>query len=92
MCMKRTGLFALILCIALTLPGCAARSGGKDSPALPQPQNTTAAQAGVRLTRLTDYGVMELGREHERVVLLGFAGMDEAAIEAGLEALRRAWM
>ena len=45
MCMKRTGLFALILCIALTLPGCAARSGGKDSPALPQPQNTTAAQA-----------------------------------------------
>ena len=27
----------------------------------------------------------------ERVVLLGFAGMDEAQIEAGLEALRRAW-
>ena len=46
----------------------------------------------MRLTRLTDYGVMEPGREHERVVLLGFAGMDEAAIEAGLEALRRAWM
>ena len=45
MCMKRTGLFALLLCIALTLPGCAARSSGKDSPALPQPQNTTAAQA-----------------------------------------------
>lgn len=45
MCMKRTGLFALILCLALTLPGCAARSGGKDNPALPQPQNTTAAQA-----------------------------------------------
>ena len=51
-----------------------------------------AAQAGVRLTRLTDYGVMEPGSEHERVVLLGFAGMDEAAIEAGLEKLRRAWM
>ena len=51
-----------------------------------------AAQAGVRLTRLADYGVMEPGREYERVVLLGFAGMDEAAIEAGMEALRRAWM
>lgn len=51
-----------------------------------------AAQAGVKLTRLADYGVMETGKEHERVVLLGFAGMDEEAIEAGLEALHRAWM
>ncbi|MGN0990995.1 MAG: SpoIID/LytB domain-containing protein, partial [Candidatus Ventricola sp.] len=42
--MKRAGLFLLILWLALTLPGCAAR-GGKDSPALPKPQNTTAAQA-----------------------------------------------
>lgn len=65
------------------------RVGGK-TPA--QELVPLAAQAGVRLTRLTDYGVMEPGREHERVVLLGFAGMDEAAIEAGLEALRRAWM
>lgn len=45
MCMKRTGLFALILCMTLALSGCGARSGGKDSPALPKPQNTTAAQA-----------------------------------------------
>ena len=51
-----------------------------------------AAQAGVKLTRLADYGVMEAGGEYERVVLLGFAGMDEAAIEAGLCALRDAWM
>ena len=51
-----------------------------------------AARAGVRLTRLADYGVMETGRELERVVLLGFAGMDEQAIGEGLEALCRAWM
>ena len=51
-----------------------------------------AAQAGVKLTRLADYGVMETDGALERVVLLGFAGMDEPALEAGLEALRRAWM
>jgi len=51
-----------------------------------------AAQVGVRLTRLCDYGVMQTDEALERVVLLGFAGMDEAAIEEGLEALHRAWM
>ena len=51
-----------------------------------------AAQQGVRLTRLADYGVMETGKELERVVLLGFAGMDEEAIGEGLNALRRAWI
>jgi len=51
-----------------------------------------AAQAGVRLTRLSDYGVMQTDKTLERVVLLGFAGMDEQAIESGLEALHRAWM
>lgn len=51
-----------------------------------------AAQAGVQLTRLADYGVMETDGALERVVLLGFAGMDEPALEAGLEALRRVWM
>ena len=50
-----------------------------------------AARAGVRLTRLSDYGVMQTGKESERVVLLGFAGMDEQAIEAGLAALKKAW-
>jgi len=35
---------------------------------------------------------METDKALERVVLLGFAGMDEAAIESGLEALHRAWM
>ena len=49
-----------------------------------------AAQAGVRLTRLCDYGVMRGGQD-ERVVLLGFSGMDEDAIEEGLAALKRAW-
>lgn len=63
--------------------------GGKTPP---QELVPLAAQAGVRLTRLADYGVMETGRELERVVLLGFAGMDEEAIGEGLQALRRAWM
>jgi len=51
-----------------------------------------AAQAGVKLTRLVDYGVMGAGREAERVVLLGFAGMDEGEIEKGLDALQKAWL
>lgn len=51
-----------------------------------------AAQAGVKLTRLADYGVMETDKALERVVLLGFAGMDEQAIDEGLRALYRAWM
>ena len=51
-----------------------------------------AARAGVNLTRLADYGVMETDKELERVVLLGFAGMDEQAIGEGLDALCRAWM
>ena len=51
-----------------------------------------AAHAGVRLTRLTDYGVMQMDADAQRTVLLGFAGMDEAMIVQGLEALGRAWM
>ena len=51
-----------------------------------------AARAGVQLTRLADYGVMQPDRDTERVVLLGFAGMDEEAIEQGLKALSKAWM
>ena len=50
-----------------------------------------AQQAGVHLTRLCDYGVMRMGAQDERVVLLGFSGMDEQRIEAGLEALQKAW-
>ncbi|HIU14910.1 MAG TPA: PLP-dependent aminotransferase family protein [Candidatus Ventricola intestinavium] len=51
-----------------------------------------AARAGVRLTRLCDYGVMEMDAGSERVMLLGFAGMDETAIGEGLRALKQAWM
>ena len=51
-----------------------------------------AQMAGVKLTRLCDYGVMRMQPDDERVVLLGFAGMDEAQIEAGLDALYKAWM
>ena len=51
-----------------------------------------AQMAGVRLTRLCDYGVMRMQPQHERVVLLGFAGMDEEQIDQGLRALYKAWM
>ena len=44
--MKRTRLFAfwvLLILLILLLPGCAARTpGGRDDPALPEPQNTPA--------------------------------------------------
>jgi len=63
--------------------------GGKTSA---QELIPLAAQAGVKLMRLSEYGVMETDKALERVVLLGFAGMDEAAIESGLEALYRVWM
>ena len=63
--------------------------GGKTPP---QELVPLAARAGVKLTRLCDYGVMDTGKELERVVLLGFAGMDEQAISEGLEALRRVWI
>ena len=62
--------------------------GGK-TPA--QQHVPLAARAGVKLTRLADHGVMQTGRDGERVVLLGFAGMDEKAIEEGLAALKKAW-
>lgn len=65
------------------------RVGGK-TPA--QELVPLAAQAGVKLTRLCDYGVMQTDGDAARVVLLGFAGMDEAAIEEGLHALKKAWM
>lgn len=51
-----------------------------------------AAQAGVRLTRLCDYSVMLPDAQSERVVLLGFAGMDEEAIREGLRVLKKAWL
>ena len=63
--------------------------GGKTPP---QELVPLAARAGVKLTRLADYGVMETEKALERVVLLGFAGMDEQAIGEGLEALCRAWI
>ena len=50
-----------------------------------------AAQAGVRVSRLCDHGIVSPGAREERSVLLGFAGMDEAAIEAGMAQLARAW-
>lgn len=58
----------------------------------PQELVPLAAQVGVKLSRLADYGVMQPGRETERTVILGFAGMDEEEIEKGLAALKKAWM
>ena len=43
--MKKSGLFLYVLMLAVVLFGCARRTGGKDAPALPEPQNTAAAQA-----------------------------------------------
>jgi GntR family transcriptional regulator/MocR family aminotransferase len=63
--------------------------GGK-TPA--QELVSLAARSGVRLTRLCDYSVMRTDPAQERVVLLGFAGMDEEEICAGLKALHEAWM
>ena len=63
--------------------------GGKTPP---QELVPLAAQEGERLTRLCDYGVMQPDKDSERVVLLGFAGMDENGIEQGLAALKKAWM
>ena len=48
-----------------------------------------AEQAGVHLTRLSDYAVMQ--NDESRVVLLGFSGMDEEQIRQGLSALKKAW-
>ena len=48
-----------------------------------------AEQAGVHLTRLSDYAVMQ--NDESRVVLLGFSGMDEDQIRQGLTALKKAW-
>lgn len=51
-----------------------------------------AAQYGVRVKRLAEYGVMRTGADMERMVLLGFAGMDEEKIQSGIEQLRQAWI
>lgn len=51
-----------------------------------------AREKGVKLTRLCDYGVMRADPAQERVVVLGFAGMDEDEICAGIAALKKAWM
>ena len=41
--MKITGLFVLLLVLAVLLGGCASRASGADNPALPEPENTPAA-------------------------------------------------
>ncbi|MBR2941998.1 MAG: PLP-dependent aminotransferase family protein [Clostridia bacterium] len=64
------------------------RVGGK-TPA--QELIPRAEMAGVKMTRLCDYGVMRMDEAAQRVVLLGFAGMNEGAIEEGLCALKKAW-
>ena len=64
-------------------------AGGK-TPA--QELVSAAAAVGVRLTRLGDYSVMRADPASERVVLLGFAGMDEDEIREGLKQLKKAWI
>ena len=43
--MKRIGLFLYVVSLCAVLCGCAGRTGGKDAPALPEPENTLQAQA-----------------------------------------------
>ena len=43
--MKRIGIFLSLVVLAIALCGCAKKTSSKDEPALPKPQNTTAAQA-----------------------------------------------
>ena len=42
--MKRIGIFLSLVVLAIALGGCAKKTGGRNEPALPQPQNTLAAQ------------------------------------------------
>ena len=44
-CLKKAGILLLIFALLFTMSGCMRRGAAKDSPALPEPQNTTKAQA-----------------------------------------------
>ena len=79
--MKKTGLFLCILSILL-LCGCAARRGGKDTPALPQPQNTAAAQAGANSPgKAADLVPARLERNGEGVPVLRVYDVKNGKIE-----------
>ena len=59
-------------------------------PLAPEQLVPRARAFGVRLARVADFRVME-APGGDRTVLLGFAGMDETDILAGLRALAAAW-
>ena len=44
-CLKKAGFIVLVLVLLFGMSGCMRRTAGTDTPALPQPQNTTAMQA-----------------------------------------------
>ena len=50
-----------------------------------------AAEAGVRLSALSDYSILPGKEDASGTVLLGLAGMDKDRIREGLEALQKAW-
>ncbi|MBQ7486392.1 MAG: PLP-dependent aminotransferase family protein [Clostridia bacterium] len=51
-----------------------------------------AADAGVKMTALSEYSVLPEQTAENRTVLLGLAGMDEAKIREGLEMLKKVWL
>ncbi len=70
--MKRIGLFVSVFVMMIALCGCAKRTGGKDTPALPQPQNTPAAQVGTSASpgRAADLVPEKLARGKDGVPVL----------------------
>jgi len=86
--MKRIGLFLCFFALGLALCGCARRTGGKDEPALPQPQNTLGiqVQASDSPGKATDLVPEKLKRGADGVpVLKVFDVKAEKLIEESVE-------
>ena len=80
----RAGLFCCFLAGILAMSGCAARVAAKDDPALPQPQNTTAAQAKAGASpgrAAADLVPQRLGKDGEGVPVLKVYDVKNEKIE-----------
>lgn len=91
--MRRTGLLVVFACAVLTLSGCAARSMGKDAPALPLPQNTASVRAEASPGKAAvDLVPTRLERDAEGVPMLNVYDvkakeMEKLSVEAYLPAV-----
>ena len=83
--MKRTGLFALsALFLCAMLSGCAVRRQDADTPALPRPQNTTAAQAKANASpgrAAADLVPSRLARDAQGVPVLSVYDVKQKTLE-----------